>query len=56
MSNFERNSPAFYRILLISFILVSLSGVSDTKAGNMPSANKMILKTLASSQASSQKA
>lgn len=47
MSNFERNSPAFYRILLISFILVSLSGVSDTKAGNMPFANEMIWKTLA---------
>jgi hypothetical protein len=31
---------------LISSILVALSGVSEKKAGSMPPANKMMLKTL----------
>jgi hypothetical protein len=47
MSIFERGPPAVYRTLLISSILVSLSGVSEKKAGSMPPANKMMLKTLA---------
>jgi len=50
MSIFARIRLLSYRILLISFILASLSGVSEKKAGNMPLANKVMLKGLAGSR------